>query len=425
MPDERQASLFDVTGTAARPRPASPERKQPGGPGPESDAEPAGAPGSTPATAVPVSALNAAARQILESGIRPLWVVGEVANWRRTAAGHCYFSLRDDAAQLSCVMFRLEALRLPTDPAEGMQVCAFGRVSVYEARGSYQLVVRALEARGEGLWRLAFERLRRQLAAEGLLDPARKRPLPRIPRCVGVVTSRTGAAIRDVVTVARRRAPWLRILVSDCRVQGEGAAREIVAALGRLVREGSAEVIVIARGGGSVEDLWPFNEEAVARAIASSPIPVVSAIGHEVDVTIADLVADLRAATPSAAAERVAPDGEALRARLQALAEGLVNGLRLRARRGERRVVAAARRVVDAGRARLGRLESRLALGAVRLEALSPLAILDRGYAVPLGPDGEVLRRVARFPPGSVFDLRVADGRVRSRVLETKPEGER
>ncbi|MFQ5890439.1 MAG: exodeoxyribonuclease VII large subunit [Gemmatimonadota bacterium] len=392
-----------------------------GDPAPGERLDEAPPPGTTPDTAISVSSLNAAAREILESAIRPLWVVGEVANWRRVASGHCYFSLRDDTAQLSCVMFRLDAARLPTEPEEGMEVCAFGQVSLYEARGAYQLIVRALEAKGEGLWRLAFERLRSRLAAEGLLDPARKRPLPRVPARIGVVTSRTGAAVRDVLTVIRRRAPWTRVLLSDCRVQGEDAAADIVAALDRLVREGSVDVIILTRGGGSVEDLWPFNEEVVARAIAASPIPTVSAVGHEIDITISDLVADVRAPTPSAAAEMVVPDGEKIQAELRGLAEGLVAGLRGRARRGEERALRAMSRLVETARLRMERLEGRLALAAGRLEVLSPLRTLSRGYAVPLGSGGKVLRTRDRFTSGMEFDLRVVDGRVRSRVLGVEP----
>ncbi len=218
-------------------------------------------------------------------------------------------------------MFRSDARGLPTDPDDGMEVCAFGRLTLYPAGGKYQLVVRALEAGGDGLWRLAFERLRTALAAEGLLDPGRKRALPEVPRRVAVVTSRSGAALRDIIAVVRRRAPWTQIVVSDCRVQGREAAPEIVEALERVGRDGSCDVVIVTRGGGSVEDLWAFNEEVVARAIAACPIPVVSAVGHEIDVSIADLVADHRAATPSAAAETVVPEIGVLLARLQGLKE--------------------------------------------------------------------------------------------------------
>jgi exodeoxyribonuclease VII large subunit len=250
----------------------------------------------------PVSQVNAVARELIEGALPPLWVVGEVANFTRARSGHCYFSLRDEYAQLRCVMWRDEARRLPTAPEEGMQVRALGRLSLYEARGEFQLVVSVLEGRGDGLWKLAFERLRAKLDAEGLTSPLRKRPLPRVPAVVGVVTSPDGAALRDVISVIRRRAPWTRLVVAGCRVQGDGAAAEIVAALERCGRFSGADVLIVGRGGGSVEDLWAFNDEAVARAIAACPVPVISAVGHETDFTIADLVADLRAPTPSAAA---------------------------------------------------------------------------------------------------------------------------
>lgn len=399
----------DPEGASALPGPAE-------GPAGEPDAPP----GASPETALPVAELNAAAREVLEERFPPLWVVGEVADWTRAQSGHCYFTLRDETAQLSCVMWRRHARDLPTEPEEGMEVCAFGEVSLYEARGDYQLLVRRMEARGEGLWRLAFERLKKKLAAEGLLDEERKRPLPRVPERVGVVTSRTGAAVRDVVSVVRRRAPWTRILVSDCRVQGEEASGEVVEALERLARHGGVDVIVVTRGGGSVEDLWAFNEEEVARAIAACPVPVVSAVGHEVDVTIADLVADRRAPTPSAAGEVVVPDGDALRAALRRLAGGLVTGLRGRTRRGRRRARRAAERLVAATDRRLERLEGRVERLGGRLDALSPLSTLERGYAVALDDEGAVLRRVAAFEPGDDVRLRVVDGRVDCRVRSTE-----
>ncbi len=210
-----------------------------------------------------------------------------MANWKRAGSGHCYFTLKDESAQLRCVMWRGEAARLPMDPEEGMRVRVFGQLTLYEARGDYQLSVRTLEGEeGEGLWKLAFERLRSKLEQEGLLLPERKRALPRFPQTVGVVTSLTGAALHDILTVLRRRAPWLQVLVRGTRVQGEGAAQEIADALRVLGGSGRVDVVIVGRGGGSLEDLWAFNEEPVARAVAECPVPVVSAVGHEVDVTI-------------------------------------------------------------------------------------------------------------------------------------------
>ncbi len=373
-------------------------------------------PGQSVETAIPVSEVNATVRRLLEASIGPLWVIGEVSNWRRMESGHCYFSLRDATAQLACVMWRSEARSLPTDPEEGMEVCAYGRLTLYEAGGRYQLAVQRLEARGEGLWRLAFDRLRRQLEAEGLTDPARRRPLPRMPRRVGVVTSRDGAAWRDLVSVIRRRAPWTHILLSSCRVQGDGAAREICEALEAIGCAPAVDVVVLTRGGGSVEDLWSFNEESVARAVAACPVPIVTAVGHEVDVTIVDLVADMRAPTPSAAGELVVPDGAELRAVVRRFSAALAAVLRGRAGRAEERALRASERVSGRMVRYLENCRGRVEKLGARLEALSPLATLERGFAVPLDEAGRVLRRVSMFRAGDPFRLRVADGEVSARA---------
>jgi len=379
--------------------------------------------------------VNRAVRTLLEGTVDALWVAGEVGNWTRSRQGHCYFTLKDDRAQLRCVLWRTDAERLPTDPEDGMRVRVFGSLTLYEARGEFQMVVRRVEAEGaEGLWRLAFEKLRRKLEEEGLLDAARKRPLPRFPGTVGVVTSLTGAALHDVLTVLRRRAPWVRVLVRGARVQGEGAAREVARAVEVLGGSGKVDVVIVGRGGGSLEDLWAFNEEAVARAIAACPVPVISAVGHEVDVTISDLVADLRSPTPSAAAEAVVPDGAAVLSQLRGVPERLARGLRGTVTRRQsgllerlrdlsrvmERRLAPARQSVDLATARLERgvtrlmerRRERLAGLAGRLQALSPLAILERGYSVARTSDGGLLRRVADFPAGRRFALRVADGSV-------------
>jgi exodeoxyribonuclease VII large subunit len=379
--------------------------------------------GSSPERPLPVSALNDAARDVLEGTFQPLWILGEVTNWRVAASGHRYFSLRDDRAQIQCVLFQGDAWRLPTDPEEGMEICAFGQVSLYPQRGRYQLIVRNLQARGEGLWRLAFERLRRLLQDEGLLDPARKRPLPMVPRRIGVVTSRGGAALRDILTVVRRRAPWTGVLVRDCRVQGEGAGVEIRSALETLGRYPGLDLIILTRGGGSVEDLWCFNEETVARAVAACPVPVIAAVGHEVDVTIVDLVADVRAPTPSAAAEMAVPDREALRTRVRRFSAGMVTGLRRRGRDGARRAARLEERLRAYMRYRLERDGARWLRLAERLDALSPLHTLRRGYAVPLAPDGRVLRTTGMFEEGGEFRLRVSDGTVHCRSDRVEPHG--
>jgi exodeoxyribonuclease VII large subunit len=369
-----------------------------------------------PAEGMRVAEVNAAARELIEGVFPALWVHGEVSSFTRARSGHCYFSLRDADAQLRCVMWRDEARRLPTPPAEGMQVRALGRLTLYEQRGEFQLSVVELEAKGEGLWKLALDRLRTKLQSEGLTAQARKRALPAHPACVGIVTSSAGAALRDIVTVIRRRAPWTRIVLAAARVQGEGAAEEVARAIRLMGRAACAEVLIVGRGGGSTEDLWAFNAEVVARAIADSPIPVISAVGHETDFTIADLVADLRAPTPSAAAEAAVPDAPAVRREVQELRA------RIRDCTGER--IADGREALFNARLDLqgaveralqGRRQS-LAGTAGRLQALSPLNVLARGYAVPLDPAGRLLRRIDDFAPEAPFDLRVADGVVPCRV---------
>lgn len=372
-----------------------------------------------------VSQVNAAARELLEGSLPPLWVIGEISGFRRLRAGHCFFTLKDARSQLRCVMWRDEAARLPADPPEGMEVRAFGYLTVYEKGGDYQLVVRELEGRGPGLWRVAFERLRARLMAEGLLDPARKRLLPPFPSAVGVVTSPEGAALQDILSVVRRRAPWVDVVVQATRVQGAGAAEEIAAAVRSLSTSGLVDVLIVGRGGGSAEDLWAFNDERVARALADSAVPTISAVGHEIDVTIADLVADWRAPTPSAAAERAVPDREALLREVARYRDRMAQAVdRLLAARAERV------RLLGIGVARafaqlLGARRRELEAVGRRLQALSPLAVLNRGYAVPLDAAGHVLRGVGAFQPGLRFTLRVLGGRVVARAEDVLPEEER
>jgi exodeoxyribonuclease VII large subunit len=269
-----------------------------------------------------VSEITREVRAVIETEIGDVWVGGEISNHRRQPSGHQYFTLKDEKSQLSCVLFFRPGMSLRQVPlADGMQVQARGRMTVYEARGQYQLVVSAVQSAGAGLLQARFEALKRRLDAEGLFAPERKRPLPKFPLTVGVVTSPTGAAIRDMVNILRRRAPWVRIILNPVRVQGEGASLEIAAAIGKFnewerLRLPRPDVLIVGRGGGSAEDLWEFNEEVVARAIVASEIPVVSAVGHEIDFTIADFAADLRAPTPSAAAELVAPDAAEMARRL-------------------------------------------------------------------------------------------------------------
>lgn len=382
-----------------------------------------------------VTQVNRAVRGLLEDTIESLWISGEVANWTRARSGHCYFTLKDEQSQLRSVMFKTEAETLPADPEEGTTVRAFGGLTLYEARGEYQLVVRRLEAQdAEGLWRQAFERLRLKLEAEGLLAPERKRALPRFPKAVGVVTSLAGAALADILTVVRRRAPWTRVVVRGARVQGEGSGDEVAEAIAALGGSGLVDVLIVGRGGGSLEDLWAFNEEVVARAIVACPIPVISAVGHEVDVTISDLVADVRAPTPSAGAEAAVEDGEglsdalsvtrtrmsgALRAitfrrrevlgvrlgQLRRSGVGLVQPRREAVSRTGDRMESAVRGIATLKKARLTEV-------AGKMDVLSPLATLGRGYALPQNASGRILRTVEAFKKGDRFSLRVSDGSV-------------
>lgn len=277
-----------------------------------------------PETILTVSALTRSIRSLLESEIGTVWVEGEISNLRVQSSGHQYFTLKDESAQLSCVLFRGAAAKLSSPLRDGMQVQVMGDITVYEARGNYQMIVRTVQPKGLGSLQARFEALKQKLADEGLFDNEWKKPIPRFPHCVAIVTSPTGAAIRDMLNVLTRRAPWLRIMVFPVRVQGQGAEIEIAQAIEMLNRADAIglpvpETIVVGRGGGSLEDLWNFNEEVVARAIFASRIPVISAVGHEIDFTISDFVADLRAPTPSAAAELLAPDITELRRHFDAI----------------------------------------------------------------------------------------------------------
>ena len=374
------------------------------------------APGETAATAIPVSILNQTARDVLQGAFPRLWVRGEITDFKRHRNGHWYFCLGDGEAQVRCVVWSRDQRRIPAAPDEGMMVSALGQLTVYRARGDMQLVVTGMEAEGDGLTRKAIELALRRLERDGLLAPERKRPLPRYPRRIAVVTSPNGAAIRDVIAVARRRSPGIEIVIVPAAVQGENAPDELCAALDRLARWGDADVAIVGRGGGGRDDLRAFNEERVARALAALPMPVISAIGHEIDTTVCDLVADLRAATPSAAAEAAVPlhsdvlaSVAALRAALGDAVQQQIDGSRDRALALRERAAAAMARLVERCRARTA------ALGG-RLDALSPLATLGRGFAVALGPDGTPRGRAAQFAQGDRFDLVLRDGRVGARV---------
>jgi len=387
-----------------------------------------------------VSALTTEVKAVLEDGFSAIWVEGELSNFKHHTSGHMYFSLKDAEAQIRAVMFRGSNRLLKFTPKDGMAVLVFGTVTVYERRGEYQINVEFMEPKGIGALQLAFEQLKAKLDAEGLFDISRKRPLPRLPRKVGIITSPTGAVIRDMLTVIGRRFPGLAILIHPVQVQGETAAAEIAAALATLAQRADLDVLIVARGGGSLEDLWAFNEEVVARAIAKSPIPVISAVGHETDVTIADFVADVRAPTPSAAAELVVAQRDELRQRVDDLMGRALmatqNGLATRRARvrmlGRHLVVLNPVARVRGQAERLGGLaqrlhawwaaarmirQERLNVLAGKLEALSPLSILARGYSICFGlPARQVVKSVAEVRVGSEVAVRLHRGELRCLV---------
>ncbi len=386
-----------------------------------------------------VSRLNREARLLLETGLPALWLEGELSNYARPSSGHWYFSLKDEAAQVRCAMFRGANSRVRVVPRDGMHVLVRARVGLYEPRGEYQLVVEHLEEAGEGALRRRFEELKARLQAEGLFDAAAKRPLPRLPRRIGVITSPTGAAIRDILHVLARRFPAVPVLIYPVPVQGTGAGADIAAALRLASARGDADVLILARGGGSLEDLWAFNEEVVARAIRSSRIPVITGVGHEVDTTIADFAADMRAPTPSGAAELAVPDRRewlrALTGVRERLAGGWGRGASARRQRlawlGRRldlthprtRLAARAQRLDElegrlarALRRELATARTRLAAAARTLHAVSPLATLERGYTIVVGPAGRLVRRAADVAVGDAIEARTADGRFRATV---------
>jgi exodeoxyribonuclease VII large subunit len=306
-----------------------------------------------------VSRLNREARALLEGNFPLLWLEGEISNLTRPRSGHLYFTLKDEFAQVRCAMFRMRATHLAFSPRDGSLVQARVRVSLYEPRGDYQLVVEHMEEAGDGALRRAFDALKQRLQQEGLFEEGRKRPLPTLPRTIGVVTSPSGAAIRDIITVLHRRFPAIRVVLYPVAVQGEGAGREIAEAIRLAGVRAECDVLIVGRGGGSLEDLWAFNEEVVARAIHDSPIPVVSAVGHEVDFSIADFVADMRAATPSAAAELLSPDSSQLQIKVRALQQRLQQAVRREQLQQQRRLEGLSMRLRHPGQ-RLQQIAQRL-----------------------------------------------------------------
>ncbi|MFN2571272.1 MAG: exodeoxyribonuclease VII large subunit [Gemmatimonadales bacterium] len=355
------------------------------------------------------------ARAVVEAGLPPLWVRGEIAGFKAWRSGHWYFSLRDKSAQLRCVMFAKQNYMLPA-PVDGMQVFVFARPSMYEEKGEFQLTVTELLSTAEGgLWKLAFEKAKASLTKDGLLDPARKRRLPLFPSRIAVVTSPDGAALRDIEAVIGRRWPVAELIVVPAQVQGAKAEASVCSALHRIKRL-PVDVLLVARGGGSVEDLWAFNSERVARAVAAMPMPVISAIGHETDSTLCDLVADLRAATPSAAAEAATPDRADVLLQCGALGQRLARALRIASRHVVERLERNGDRLVRCMDSRLEKSRALLSAHSGRLDALSPLRVLARGYAVARDAHGRVLKRIAHLPTGKEFRLRVSDGEVDAQV---------
>jgi exodeoxyribonuclease VII large subunit len=408
------------------------------------DSKPEG-PAQRADTVYTVSRLNRAVRGLLESGLTALWVEGEVSNLARPSSGHWYFSLKDRDSQVRCAMFRQRNAHARCTPREGQLVHAFGRVSLYEPRGDYQLLIEQLEDAGTGALQRAFEELKARLGAEGLFALEHKRALPAVPARIGVITSPSGAAIRDILHVLAHRFPAAAVLVYPVPVQGAAAVPGIVAALDLASVRAECDVLILARGGGSLEDLWAFNDERVARAIYRCPIPIVTGIGHEVDVTIADFVADLRAPTPTGAAQLVVPDAAAWRQRLGLFATRLQSAARRTLRAEQLRVSALASRLQQAHpgarlrehsqrldelevrlrlavQARFARLGARLELAARALQAVSPLATLARGFAVVTRErDGALLLAADDAVIGETVEARLGRGSLLATVTGRRP----
>ncbi len=394
-----------------------------------------------------VTALTYALKRLIEENVSldGVWIKGEISNFTAHTSGHLYFTLKDENARLSCVMFRNQARLLTFRPENGQAVSVTGRMSVYEKAGNYQLYVEQMESDGLGDLFQAFERLKRRLEEEGLFDPKRKRPLPPLPQKIGLITSPTGAAVQDMIKILRRRRPNLDILIFPALVQGEDAPASLIKALEDAAKFQHLDLVIIGRGGGSIEELWAFNDERLARAIADFPKPIISAVGHETDFTIADFVADLRAPTPSAAAELAVPDQESLTRTLNGLTQQLYQAVRrsLQNRRQELRKLAQSRVLVDPYYALNRRRQdldwlterlTRLGTQTVRmkrerfyrllgkLDALSPLATLQRGYAIAQTDDGRFLNRSDQVEVGAKIRVKLAKGSLHCQVLNKEEE---
>jgi exodeoxyribonuclease VII large subunit len=383
------------------------------------------APGTAAENPLSVGDLAMRTREVVESRLRPVWVRGEISDFKQHRNGHWYFFLRDRAAQIRCVVWFGDQHRMPAPPDDGMQVVVFGQMTVFTARTDLQLKVTRIDAEGDGLWRKAMELTLAKLRREGLLDESRKRTVPHFPRIVAVVTSPDGAALRDIVAVMRKRNLGVRLVVCPTRVQGDGAELEIAAALRRVARWGKADVVIVGRGGGSKEDLWAFNDERVARAVVACPVPVISAVGHEVDITVCDAVADLRAATPSAAAAAACASRDEVNKALALTRRNLSDALVGRIQYARRHMARLARSVAQSSTRIVVSKRALLATSAARLNALSPLATLSRGYAVARDLEGRALTSARQFTEGLDFDLMLHDGRVRARAADIASREER
>ena len=392
---------------------------------------------------VSVGQLNRYVRMILERDekLAQIYISGEISNFtHHYQSGHMYMSLKDETAVVKAVMFRGHASKLVFKPENGMKVIVRARVSLYEAGGTFQIYIEEMQPDGVGALQIAFEQLKKKLEAEGLFDDRRKKPLPPYPTRIGVITSPTGAAVRDIFNVLGRRFPLARVVFCPVLVQGEGAAASVADAIERFNALGAADVLIVGRGGGSIEDLWAFNEEEVARAVAASAIPIISAFGHETDFTICDFVADLRAPTPSAAAELAVPDAHRLMAAVDTARGRLLTGCRARIDAFARdlqliknkrclsapqyyieeqamRLDMLTRRFSSAAKQSLGTADRRLAATASKLDALSPLKVLGRGYAIGYAADGQVLDSISRTKAGDAVSLRLTDGQVNCQVV--------
>jgi len=378
-------------------------------------------PGTTPESAVSIEMLTQQAKLVVEGAFPRLWIRGEISDFKAHRNGHWYFCLRGAAAQIKCVLWSRDQRSIPAAPEDGMQVVALAQLTVYPARGDLQCTITALDAVGDGLWRKALDLATERLRVDGLLEPSRKRALPRFPRRVAVITSPDGAALRDIIAVVRRRCPTVEVVLVAAKVQGEGAPADLARAIESVGRWGGVDTVIIGRGGGGREDLWAFNSEMVARALAACTIPTISAVGHEVDITLCDLVADHRAATPSAAAEAAVPVLAEAHAEAFALLVALRGALVRQVQKRRDRIARVARDLGTVATRGAERRSARVSAVAGRLHALSPLAVLARGYAVARDASGATLGSATDFAPALDFELLLRDGTVRATTLSIHP----